>query len=406
MRFARSYIKYLYSMRRHPHDWANWHGEGNIGDAIQCIAIERLLTEFGIAPETLVHINRDALSDYAGEPCVLPMQGWFGYFADVFPFPWAKNITPFFTGFHLTSTWESRERFVKSGIPALMKPLQPIGCRDRSTMLFLRSQGLNAYLSGCLTLTFPRRETAPDNGKVFLVDIPEHLQKRFPLHILGIGDESITHFHYFHTYPVTEEGATDYENQARIILERYRKEARLVITSRVHTALPCLGMGIPVIFVTDKDLDERFDVLTGLIPVYNADSLESINWAPEPIDVEFLQCLQKKVFASTLRALSTSVGVAFQGAAEPISPQLLSSFEMETDRRQLGGLYKYIKYKADIEQKSKELLALSNELRSSRRWKIGNSIGNLRFFFKSEQQGSNIVDRLEKAILELYMKEL
>jgi len=50
MKFARTRIKYLYTLRRHPHDWANWHGEGNIGDAIQCLALEHLYQEMGIPP--------------------------------------------------------------------------------------------------------------------------------------------------------------------------------------------------------------------------------------------------------------------------------------------------------------------------------------------------------------------
>lgn len=304
MQFARSYIKYLYSMRRHPHDWAHWHGEGNIGDAIQSLAMENMYREMGVAPESLRLMPRDAINTYDGEPCLLPLQGWFGYFADIFPFPWSKSITPFFSGFHLTSTWESRERFVQMGMPDRMRPYQPIGCRDRGTMRFLREQGLNAYLSGCVTLTFPARRTDPEEGKVFLVDINDEVRQLIPPAILQQADQSITHYYYFSSYPVDEQAALDFENQARRILDRYRDEARLVITSRIHVALPCMAMGIPVVFLDDKGGDERFDTLKGLTPVYTSSEMSMVNWNPPKADMEPVkQALKQTFFACFKSAL-------------------------------------------------------------------------------------------------------
>jgi hypothetical protein len=411
MKIARTYIKYLYTMRRHPADWANWHGEGNIGDAIQCIAVEQLLADLGVSPETLVRINRDALPEYAGEPCILPMNGWFGYFADIFPFPWAKGITPFFTGFHLTPTWESHERFIQAGIPALMKPWQPIGCRDRSTMLFLRSRGLHAYLSGCLTLTLPGRETFPEDSKIFIVDIPDEIKARFPRRILDAADESITHFHYFRTYPVTEEEALEFENKARLILDRYRTEARLIITSRIHAALPCLAMGIPVIFISDKEGDDRFDVLTGLIPIFRGNNLEAVNWNPEPISVEFVRTLQKKAFASAFHALAAPRGINPGTNPVPLRAEMLDSFELETDRRQLdlSGIGTRIaeyelyiaRYQSSLEQRSGELLTLIDKLQNSRRWKTGNTIVNFLNFFRRRKETQSLIDNLRDTIFQL-----
>ncbi len=302
MKFARSYIQYLYTMRSHPHDWERWHGEGNIGDAVQSLAVVNLYREMGIDEEQLLRINRDALNTYEGEPCLLPLQGWFGYFADIFPFPWAKGITPFFSGFHLTSSKGSRERFAAAGIPEMMRPYQPIGCRDRGTMLFLREQGLNAYLSGCLTLTFPARQTEPEDGKVFLVDVEEEVKRQIPPPVLESTDQSITHFYYFPSYPVDADAAVRFEEHAKAILRRYRDEARSVITSRIHVALPCLGMGIPVVFLDDKGGDERFDALNGLIPVYKPSEMAQVNWNPPKADVEPLKRVVKETFFACFRA--------------------------------------------------------------------------------------------------------
>jgi hypothetical protein len=319
MQFARTYIKYLYSMRRHPQDWAYWHGEANVGDAIQSLAVENLYQEMGIAPESLLLIPRDAINTYEGPPCFLPLQGWFGYFADIFPFPWSKNITPFFSGFHLTSTWGSRERFVEKGLPERMRSFQPIGCRDRGTMYFLRSQGLNAYLSGCLTLTFPARQTEPENGKVFLVDVRDEVKQGIPPAVLQQTDQSITHYHYFSTYPVDERAARGFEDHARRILDRYRDEARLVITSRIHAALPCLALGIPVVFLDDKGGDERFEALAGLVPIHSPSEMDMVNWNPPKPDLEPVKQMMKHTFLACFKSALEKQGLS--------SPPTLSGFE-------------------------------------------------------------------------------
>ena len=51
---------------------------------------------------------------------------------------------------------------------------------------------------------------------------------------------------------------------AKNLLDRYAK-AKLVVTSRLHVALPCLGLRTPVIFI-NKDYDhERFPGLYELL---------------------------------------------------------------------------------------------------------------------------------------------
>jgi hypothetical protein len=376
MQFARSYIKYLYSMRRHPHDWANWHGEGNIGDAIQSLAMENLYREMGVAPESLLLIPRDAIDKYDGEPCLLPLQGWFGYFADIFPLPWSKGITPFFSGFHLTSTWGSRERFVAMGLPDRIRPFQPIGCRDRGTMRFLREQGLNTYLSGCLTLTFPARQTEPEDGKVFLVDVSDDVKQLIPPAVLQQTDQSITHYHYFSSYPVNEQAALEFENLARRILDRYRDEARLVITSRIHVALPCLAMGIPVVFLDDKGGDERFDALKGLTPLYTPSEMDMVNWNPPKPNLEPVKQMLKGTFFACFKSTLTKHGLPLPaGMPDSEDPELdmymqgvdqLEKYELLTLHRQLlRSREAEKKLEADLVQKRKTMEELRETIRKT-----------------------------------------
>ncbi len=55
-------------------------------------------------------------------------------------------------------------------------------------------------------------------------------------------------------------GATEL---AKALLQRYAN-AKLVITSRIHAALPCLGLGTPVILVCPYD-QQRFEGLAELL---------------------------------------------------------------------------------------------------------------------------------------------
>jgi hypothetical protein len=80
--------------------------------------------------------------------------------------------------------------------------------------------------------------------------------------------------------------------QAEELLETYRSRAKLIITTLLHSALPAIAMGIPVVVfyplndVTAHISDrERFSSLEELVPIHRFDEVENVNWEPEPIDV-------------------------------------------------------------------------------------------------------------------------
>ncbi|MDR1613194.1 MAG: polysaccharide pyruvyl transferase family protein [Planctomycetota bacterium] len=233
MRYTRMVNAYRYKASKSSDDGL-WNRVGNIGDCIQALAVENIYGKLGIADNELVHVNRDEIPDYGGEPCLLPMQAWFGNYSGVFPLPWSDHIKPVFIGFHLSVVGDTRKRFVAEGIDERMKRFEPIGCRDRNTAEFLHSRGIDAYFSGCLTLTFDARKSEPVDGKIFAVDISRRVRRVLPKSIVRQVDYSITHLYPFREYPVSDEEAADFEKTARIILERYRTEAKAVITSRYN----------------------------------------------------------------------------------------------------------------------------------------------------------------------------
>jgi hypothetical protein len=68
-------------------------------------------------------------------------------------------------------------------------------------------------------------------------------------------------------------------------LELYKKKARLVVTSRLHCAVPCMASGIPVILVKD-DFGPTFTWIDKYLPFYNSASFGAIDWNPEPVEYE------------------------------------------------------------------------------------------------------------------------
>jgi hypothetical protein len=217
----------------------------NIGDEIQTLAVrQHLLTIDG-------YIDRDELDEASGAPFAVVMQGWFTKRSETFP-P-APCIRPVWVGFHLGSHCADvlrsdtvRAHFVATG---------PIGCRDEATATLLGDKGIDAFVSGCMSTTFPLRPAPPGDGRVYLVDtagipLPERLRS---------GTR------------VTHQGAEWWSQEAkrllaRNVLDEYRQHASLVVTPRLHCALPCIAMGIPVVFVGDPE-DKRLDPVRGLAEI-------------------------------------------------------------------------------------------------------------------------------------------
>jgi len=74
---------------------------------------------------------------------------------------------------------------------------------------------------------------------------------------------------------------------ARHLLSLYRDQARLVITTRLHCTLPCLAMGIPVIFFADTR-ESRVTVAQQVgLKTYPLDARrEDVDWNPAIHDIE------------------------------------------------------------------------------------------------------------------------
>ncbi|MBP2237134.1 hypothetical protein J2Z31_003648 [Sinorhizobium kostiense] len=213
----------------------------NIGDNIQTLAVAQ-----HIGQECSI-VDRDFLSHYAGEPCVVVMNGWFSH--EPQNWPPSENIIPIFFGFHLSE--KARETYSRHS--EYLKRFEPIGCRDRDTVETLTKWGVDAYISGCATMTFPERPRSLKGRTDVLVDIrtwyfDRKERKQF---------RQISHKHDvpFATHATKNQLAKD-------LLTYYRTNARAAITSRIHCAIPCFALGIPAVY--SGIIDYRTEIIADI----------------------------------------------------------------------------------------------------------------------------------------------
>lgn len=268
----------------------------NMGDWFQTIAMENLYDEWGI--HDYLYVSRNNAKYYNGEKVVLCFNCFntlinsLNYKTETFPL--SKQIIPVFFGLHLHNRSipnELKEQFLHFG---------PIGCRDEETLNYMLQANIPAYLSGCVTALFPRRnENSPLYEKIYFVDTPKELDHYVPEHILKKAEyktnsfpiQRLTGSHY-----MTEEESKISYQTAKKQLELLRDTATLVVTSRLHIASPCIAMGIPVILAS-YDFNGRFSWIDKYIPFYAKHDWQNINWNPQPVNYE----PQKNMIKNLLR---------------------------------------------------------------------------------------------------------
>lgn len=280
--------------------------EVNIGDYIQALASAQFL------PQIDGFIQREKLKDYNEEECKVIMNGWYIHHPEQWP-PSTK-IIPLYVAVHFNVL--AKDVLFSPNSIEYLKKFAPIGCRDTYTRDLLRQQGLDAYFSGCMTLTLGYKYKSKEKENIcYFVDpyFITHwnfyntlynffylicnwkainiIAKKYPEEKKGLRKRMIlTTFyrkykrfftkdtlinaeyicqqnkHYKESFKSDEERL----NEAERLVKKYAK-ARLVVTSRIHCALPCLGLETPVIYTENGDQTEtsscRFGGLRDLFTI-------------------------------------------------------------------------------------------------------------------------------------------
>jgi len=256
----------------------------NLGDHIQIICGLRMLARLGIKPGRFIDRDHEIRSapglDEADGPVGILLNGWFKENRNEWP-PHPK-LAPLIFAFHARLT--HCPELVSPASIAFFRQHQPLGCRDPYTEALLRSKGLDAFTSHCLSLTLPRRiENPATQTEIFVVSRDERIKDRLPS---SIGP---------YTFVCHYSGSTDFAaNMAKAeqLLETYRSRAKLIVTTMLHCALPAVAMGIPVVVFYPLNNEkahasdrERFSSLERLVRVHSFSEIDSVNWNPAPVDV-------------------------------------------------------------------------------------------------------------------------
>jgi hypothetical protein len=258
------------------------------GDAVQSLAIENVFNFMGIYKSDITDIQDIDVKNYCGDKLILPLTGYIAANRRVNVFPLPDSILPVYFSFKHSLPRMAAHAIGGSAI---------IGCRDIYLRDSLRQLGRNAYMSGCATLTFPKRADSNAKSKVFCVDTPSDLDVYMP-ESLKKDCEYISHRF------VSDQNISSVQflEDTQKLFNRYRDEARLVVTSLFHAAVPCMAMGIPVIFVLwGSDIDSRLSAVDPFLPIYTKDTVNQIDWNPEPVDCEPIKMLTLNAFSDALR---------------------------------------------------------------------------------------------------------
>ncbi len=266
----------------------------NIGDNMQTFAVDHFYRRMGIPQEEIIDINASEMKNYDGEEVVLPIAGYVSHYKRCNQLPASGKIIPLFISFEMSDP-------TCDDIIPYLKKYEPIGCRDEATMLLLGEKGVDAYISGCLTIALPRRVREPACPKTFFVDISSKLEEYIPDR-LRENCEYVRHEGQLKQVPMTESERKEIDAMAMEVLERYRKEAGLVVTSRLRAAASCIALGIPVVLAIDN-IDRRFSWLDKLVPIYDAGHYDEIDWNPAPCDCEDIKEKLFHIFKSNITAL-------------------------------------------------------------------------------------------------------
>lgn len=264
----------------------------NLGDYIQSLAAKQYL------PHVDHYISRDHLSEYNREKVKMIMNGW--YMGNPANWPPSKLIDPLFVSMHINES--AKETMLQDAGVNYFKLLErPIGCRDMFTTRILQEKGINAHYSGCLTTTLDlkyKSDYKTDN--IYIVD-PFYYNPSWEAilsskrnFIKGIMDGEFLKVglknkllesvftkellkssqyikHWFDKEVHDEDKRFELAEQ---VLRKYA-EAKLVITSRIHCALPCLALGTPVIFLNyGLDFDVSSCRLEGILELFNVINID------------------------------------------------------------------------------------------------------------------------------------
>lgn len=307
----------------------------NIGDYIQSVAQEQYYNHIDC------YVEREHMDSFnSDEKVKVIMNAWFMW--NPLNFPPSKWIEPLCISMHIVPS--IADKMLSEKTIAYLKKYEPIGARDKNTQRILQSKGIESFFSGCLTLTLGLKyKSLVKDDKIYFVDpyyefgntksrffkyinafflilkykrkatiisksfvleqssrlsrvshridLLAHAASFYATYSTAFSDDVLLNANYI-THVVVQSKFKDDDAKmeyARNLIHKYAK-AKLVVTSRIHCALPCLGIETPVLFVNSEELTNgekregsngRFDGLIELLNTLTWTSKGVLNPATE-----------------------------------------------------------------------------------------------------------------------------
>jgi hypothetical protein len=231
----------------------------NLGDDMQSFAASQYLPRV----DSLIIRERISKAKVAPGTRVI-MSGW--YMHNTRFWPPHRDIVPLYVSFHARPPRSRRfaETFcdnvlglgssngcVDPSFKGHYDTFGPIGCRDEATSRAFKAIGVDAFFSGCLTLTIPRKEIPRSDTIVFVDPFGPFPHNCFnPMLWMSLPRELRHHSERF-THLYLGRNIEKRMDRVESALRLY-EQSGLVITSRLHVALPCVALKTPFIFISNN----------------------------------------------------------------------------------------------------------------------------------------------------------
>jgi hypothetical protein len=246
----------------------------NLGNEIQSIASRRFL------PEIDCYVDHEKLNEFdEAEDVKLIMNG---FYLDCFDaWPPTRNINPLLISMHFRNNDDIKKVLFSDESKDFLNDFGPVGCRDLHSVDFLNDNGVEAYFSGCLTLTLDSgsKKGYDDEVEDYIVvklDNPEDVlpflkgktdkkiyvinQDFQPDYATAFPGQIGRSLYNFTSYYTVDEKFYLAENLLKVY-----ENAGCVITDRLHCALPSLALKTPVLLFNSRQNQERFNGLNNLL---------------------------------------------------------------------------------------------------------------------------------------------
>lgn len=237
----------------------------NIGDDMQSLVLRRWL---GYREDEILFFDRDRHT-FQREPrsnsIQLLINGFIGKGALPVPDLEGLEIEPMFLAIHMADVNDDNP-----GKLDQLRKFGPVGCRDKQALQECLQNQVPAYFGGCPTILCDPADVKQDID-ILLVDVN-------PRRLPALPERRVVR--YSSNMKVPKE--TPFAMRAEMCLRRWEllSRSRLVVTSKLHAAMPALGMGRPVVFIKEEIVCEgRLTAFPEKFSTYPEKS--RISWDPE-----------------------------------------------------------------------------------------------------------------------------